>query len=94
MSAERQKGDNHEGPHHLPQLVLVWMCSLLSVVIPFQWQCAGCQFLKSYKQAGCGCLEHITRERIKVQGSRWKNRLGQLHPGVFARCILVLQSYM
>lgn len=45
MSAQKQKGDNHEGSHHSPQLVLVWLHSLLSAVI-FQWQCAGCQFLE------------------------------------------------
>lgn len=94
VSAQQQKGDNHEGSHHLPQLVLVRIHSLLSAVIPFQWQCAGCKFLRSYWQAGCGCLENITREMIKIQGSRRKNRPGQIHPGVFCPCcVLVMQSY-
>lgn len=78
----------------LTQLVLVQIRSWLSAVIPLQWQCAGCQFLRIYGQAGCGYPENITKELIKVQGSRRKNRFGQLHPGVFARCILVLPLHV
>ena len=49
--------------------VLVWICLLLSAIIPFQWQCIECKLLMSCRQTGCGCLENITREMIKIQGT-------------------------
>lgn len=60
-----------------------WICLLLSAVIAFLWQCVGCKLLMSYRQTGCGCLENVTREMIKIQGDRKKNGLGQLHPSWF-----------
>lgn len=64
--------------------LLARICLLLSAVIPFQWQCVECKLLMSYRQTGCGRLENIMREMIKIRGNGRKNGLGQLHPGGFA----------
>lgn len=74
---------------------LARICLLLSAVIPFQWQCVECKLLMSYRQTGCGRLENIMRDMIKIRGGREEEwAWTAASRGFCPWYVLVLQGYI